>query len=68
MSSLYSFYCNSKNCHHRNGNESLSIEALEVLYKDIKVKQCSKCSSVFYCSRDCQLYDWVHGDHGGHKL
>ena len=67
MSSLYSFYCNSKNCHHRNGNESLSIEELKVLYKDIKLQKCGKCSSSFYCCRECQLYDWEHGSFGGHK-
>lgn len=61
MSSFYSYYCHSKNCHHRNGDESLSIEALEVLYKDIKVQKCAKCSSSFYCSKGCQLYDWENG-------
>ena len=58
---IYSFYCNAKNCHHRNGDESLSIEDLKVLYKEIKLQKCGQCSSVFYCSKDCQLYDWSNG-------
>lgn len=41
MSSLYQYYCHSKNCHHRNGG---------------------KCSSSFYCCRECQVADWP-----GHK-
>lgn len=26
-------------------------------------KQCSKCKTVVYCSRDCQLFDWSKGGH-----
>ena len=29
--------------------------------------KCAKCSTVSYCSRDCQLADWKKGSGGGHK-
>ena len=28
--------------------------------KDVKLKQCSQCKDVAYCSRKCQKYDWKH--------
>ena len=27
------------------------------------MKKCSKCKSVYYCSRKCQKYDWVRNGH-----
>lgn len=31
--------------------------------KDHAMKRCSKCQSVFYCSRQCQDWDWRVGGH-----
>lgn len=29
--------------------------------------KCSKCATICYCSRECQLADWKKGTGGGHK-
>ena len=29
----------------------------------IKLTQCGKCLSIFYCSRECQGKDWKEGKH-----
>ena len=31
--------------------------------RDIKLTQCSKCYSIYYCSRECQGKDWKEGHH-----
>ena len=36
------------------------------LKKDLELTRCSKCKSIYYCSKECQAKDWkVEG--GGHK-
>ena len=55
------YYCHSKSCSHRNNDDTLSEENLKAMYKDINLKKCGKCSSSFYCSSECQIYDWQNG-------
>jgi hypothetical protein len=30
---------------------------------DCQMKRCSKCQKIYYCSRQCQEWDWRHGGH-----
>ena len=55
------YYCHSKSCSHRNNDDTLSEEDLKSIYKDINLKRCGECSSSFYCSSECQIYDWKNG-------
>jgi len=32
-----------------------------------KISRCSRCGTVPYCSRECQVADWKSGPGGGHK-
>ena len=35
----------------------------EYVGTDGQMKRCSKCQKVYYCSRQCQEWDWRHGGH-----
>jgi len=65
-------------CLHRNttngssDNHAIAPELLchacgmsERLVSDHSMKRCAKCHAVYYCSRQCQEWDWRFG---GHKM
>uniref|UniRef100_A0A7S3L4T4 MYND-type domain-containing protein n=1 Tax=Amphora coffeiformis TaxID=265554 RepID=A0A7S3L4T4_9STRA len=37
----------------------------ENIGSDGQMKRCSKCQKIYYCSRQCQEWDWRHGGHSG---
>jgi len=53
-------FCNSTACPLGAG---LSSEQLVQAFKRIKLRACEKCRNSWYCSKDCQVHDWVQGDH-----
>lgn len=52
-------------------NEELNEDKIKchtcgMLKKHSKVmNRCSRCKATWYCSRECQVWDWNHGNHKG---
>jgi hypothetical protein len=53
-------FCHSTACPLRVG---VSAEQLSSQFKGAKLRTCTQCRDAWYCSKDCQAHDWVHGDH-----
>ena len=49
-----------KRCNHcLKSNLSSSIETPNgLVFKTMKLKRCSRCKNMYYCSKECQIADW----------